>query len=366
MKTRSARFCLIAGFVLGSSLTASAQPVESRAVKIGGTVHLSGVGARQAGQALRELRAPLRANGLSLDDIVSLDVWVTGTGAAAEAAKVFRSTFKRQPPAGTIGEVSALPGGGAVQIAGVAVRGGKRVIRPRHMENHQPFSPGIFVDGALYLSGQTSADPATGRLPAGDIRKHVTQALANSGSILRAADLDFSHVTQANVILTNPADFGPMSEPYRVFMQPPRPARVPLGATRLLLDSPVEITMRARREKGRPILPAGMEPSENYSWGFLIGNELYVAGIGSAKDQVEKGVAEGLNRVRQIVERAGFSMRDVVEARVYLSDIGNLEAVNRAFRVHFAGDRPPARAVVAVAQLPAKLTVMMSFTAAKP
>ncbi|MBM3740206.1 MAG: hypothetical protein FJW39_31015 [Acidobacteria bacterium] len=362
---RNAGFCLIAGFVLGS-LTAGAQPVESRAVKIGGTVYLSGAGARQAGQALRELRAPLRANGLSLADIVSLDVWVTGTGAAAEVTKAVRSAFKRQPPAGTISEVSALPGGAAVQIAGVAVKGGKRVIRPKHMENHQPFSPGIFVDGALYLSGQTSADPATGRLPVGDIRKHVTQSLENAGSVLREAGLDFSNVTQANVILTNPADFGPMSEPYRVFTQPPRPARVPLGAIRLPFDSPVEITMRARREKGRPILPGGMEPSDNYSRGFLSGNELYVAGIGSAKDHVEEGVAEGLDRVRKIVEAAGFSMRDVVEARVYLSDIGNLEGVNRAFRAHFAGDRPPARAVVAVAQLPAKLTVMMSFTAARP
>src|SRR5262249_39048492 len=83
----------------------------------------------------------------------------------------------------------------------------------------------------------------------------------------------------------------PMSEVYRSFTKQPRPARVPLGATRLPLNAPVEITMLAKRHKGKAILPPGMPPSDNYSRGYLVDGELYVAGIGSAKESVPERVA---------------------------------------------------------------------------
>ncbi len=353
---------------------ARAQAVQSRALKIGDTVYLSGAGGGRPGepmeqavrQVLRDLESPLREHGLTLADIVSSDVWVTDLGKAPEVRKAFQSAFKRRPPSGTLTEVSALPGGATVQVAAVAAKGDKRVIRPKGMRRNPLFSPAVQAGDALYVSGQTGIDPGSGNLIAGDIKAHVGQSLKNIGSILEAAGLDFSNVVQANVILTNPEDFGPMGDVYRTFTSPPRPARVPLGATRLDLGAPVEITMRARKTKGRPILPAGMEPSDNYSRGFLAGPEFYVAGIGSAKESVEEGTLDSLDRVKKIVEAAGLSMADIVEVRVYLSDIGNFDAMERGCRKYFGGARPPTRAVVAVANLPAKLKIMTSFVAAKP
>ncbi|MFN0165380.1 MAG: RidA family protein [Bryobacteraceae bacterium] len=374
MRTSHAWIGLAACLTLGS-LDAGAQAVQSRALKIGDTVYLSAAGGGRPGasmeqavrQVLLELESPLREHGLTLADIVSTDVWVTGLDKATEVRKAFQSAFKRRPPAGTLTEVSALPGGAIVQVAAVAAKGDKRVIRPQGTRHRNPlFSPAVQAGDALYLSGQTGIDPGSGNLIAGDIKAHVGQSLKNIGSILAAAGLDFSNVVQANVILTNPSDFGPMGDVYRTFTSPPRPARVPLGATRLDLGAPVEITMRARKTKGRAILPAGMEPSDNYSRGFLAGPELYVAGIGSAKESVEEGTLDSLERVKKIVEAAGLSMGDLVEARVYLSDIGNLDAMERGYRKYFGGAKPPTRAVVAVANLPAKLKIMTSFVAARP
>jgi 2-iminobutanoate/2-iminopropanoate deaminase len=72
-----------------------------------------------------------------------------------------------------------------------------------------------------------------------------------------------------------------------------------------------------------------------------------------------------LARVKAIVEAAKMSLGDVVEARVYLNDIRNFDAMDRGYRKHFGSDRQPARATVAVAKLPANLTVMASFVAVK-
>ena len=108
-----------------------------------------------------------------------------------------------------------------------------------------------------------------------------------------------------------------------------------------------------------------MPPSDNYSRGFLVGDELYVAGIGSAQEAVEDRVNDCMERVRKIVEEAGLSLGNVVEGKIYLSDIKDLEAVNQAFRKHFPSEAFPALTTVAVANLPAKLKMMTTFVAAR-
>ncbi len=304
----------------------------------------------------------LQANGFSLSEVVSSQIWVTGAGRAAEVSKRLRGLFGGTAPAATISEVSALPGGATEDFSLVAAKGARKAIG---RGSKQSFSPAILAGGALYISGQTSVDSVTGTPVQGAIGSHVKRSLENIGAILRDAGMDFSHVAQASVILTNPADFAPMGDVYRTFTSQPRPARVPLGATRLPGEAPVSITMIAHTAKGSPVLPKGMEPSDNYSRGYKVGDKLYVAGIGSAKPSMEECMEDVLSRVRLIVEAGGATLDDVAEARVYLRDMRDFDAMDRAFGKYFSRGRAPARSTVAVSQLPANLSVMASFVAVR-
>ena len=71
-------------------------------------------------------------------------------------------------------------------------------------------SPGVLVGDVLYLAGQGSRDPKTGQHPEG-FEAQVKQAMENPGAVLKAADLDFSHVVNANVYLTDIKNFSRMN-----------------------------------------------------------------------------------------------------------------------------------------------------------
>ena len=47
----------------------------------------------------------------------------------------------------------------------------KKVIQPKDFPTGRPFSPGILVDGTLYIAGQTGTDVKTGKLPTNLKRK---------------------------------------------------------------------------------------------------------------------------------------------------------------------------------------------------
>ena len=44
----------------------------------------------------------------------------------------------------------------------------KKVIQPKDFPTGRPFSPGILVDGTLYVAGQTGSDVKTGKMTAGE------------------------------------------------------------------------------------------------------------------------------------------------------------------------------------------------------
>ncbi len=368
------------GFLTTAGSNVVAQPMAPRAIRIGDTLYVSAAGSLDpktgkhpegieaaTRQILQNLKSSLDEHGFTFAEVASSEVWITDMKKFADMNKVYREAFTGDFPTRTTVEVSALPHGSEVQIAMVAVKGERRIIHPKGAKSmNLPFSPGILVGDKLFISGQASVDPQTAKLiEGGDIKAHVTQTMKNVEAILQAADMDFSSVLHASVFLTNPDDFGPMTAVYTSFVKQPRPARVPLGATKLPLNSPVEITMLASRHKGKPILPPGMDPSENYSRGFLANNELYLAGIGSVKESIQERVDDCMGRVKQIVEASGMSLENLATARIYLSDIKDFEAVNAAYLKYFTTGKPPAQATMAVAKLPANLKIMTTFVAIK-
>ena len=109
-----------------------------------------------------------------------------------------------------------------------------------------PFSPGVEIDGWLYLSGQVGQDPSTGRLVEGDITRQAEQLLKNVEAVLQAGGRTFSNVIQVRVFLADMGDFQAMNAVYTRFFQKPYPARTTVAVKSLPLGAAMEMDLIAR------------------------------------------------------------------------------------------------------------------------
>lgn len=110
-----------------------------------------------------------------------------------------------------------------------------------------PYSHAVESDNALYLSGQTPIDPATGKLAEGGIETQTEQCFKNLFKVLAAAGLTPDHVVKVNVFLTDMNDFPLMNQVYCRQFTEPYPARTTIGVAALPLGAGIEIEMIARK-----------------------------------------------------------------------------------------------------------------------
>jgi 2-iminobutanoate/2-iminopropanoate deaminase len=112
-----------------------------------------------------------------------------------------------------------------------------------------PFSPGILIDGTLYISGQVGRDLKTGTISE-DFEAEVKKCLENSGIILKAAGMSYDDVVAVQVYLTDVTLFPRMNAVYSSVFKEPRPTRTTVGVAKLAAaGARVEITMTARKSR---------------------------------------------------------------------------------------------------------------------
>jgi 2-iminobutanoate/2-iminopropanoate deaminase len=78
--------------------------------------------AGQAGQALENLAHQLRSTGLSLEDVVSLEIHLVDQEDTAAVDAALEARFTPPYPAVTLAGVPWLPGGARLQVAAIAQR----------------------------------------------------------------------------------------------------------------------------------------------------------------------------------------------------------------------------------------------------
>lgn len=127
----------------------------------------------------------------------------------------------------------------------------KRAIVPKEFASGPgatglPYSPGILIDGTLYVAGQVGRDPKTGQTPS-DFESEVRTALDNAGLVLKAAGMGFEDVVAVQVYLTDMDLFPRMNAVYATFFKAPRPARTTVGVAKLVGPAHIEITVTARK-----------------------------------------------------------------------------------------------------------------------
>ncbi len=83
--------------------------------------------ASQGRQALANVRATLKAAGMTLEDVVSMRVWLTTYDDMPAFDEVYGAFYPVDPPARTAFMVERLPLGAAVELDAIAVRDSSEV-----------------------------------------------------------------------------------------------------------------------------------------------------------------------------------------------------------------------------------------------
>ncbi len=126
-----------------------------------------------------------------------------------------------------------------------AIAGGKPV-HPKQFPTGRAFSPGILVDGTLYVAGQTGSDLKTGEIPQ-KFEDEVKLCLDNIGLVLKEAGMTFQDAVAVQVYLTDMDLFQRMNTVYTTYFKEPRPARTTVGIARLVGAAKIEITVTAHK-----------------------------------------------------------------------------------------------------------------------
>ncbi len=122
----------------------------------------------------------------------------------------------------------------------------KKIIYPPEFRPNAPFSPGVMVNGTLYVAGQTGADLKTSKMPEG-FQDEVRATLDRVGIVLKAAGMDYSDAVSVTVYLTDMGLFQQMNEVYTTYFKANRPARATVQVAALSGGAKIEISVTASK-----------------------------------------------------------------------------------------------------------------------
>jgi 2-iminobutanoate/2-iminopropanoate deaminase len=112
-----------------------------------------------------------------------------------------------------------------------------------------PYTPGVAVGGAMYLSGQIGLDPATGNLVEGGTEAQARQVMENLGAVLKEAGLGYGNVVKTTIYMTDLGEFAKVNEIYATYFPAGGvpPARSTVQVAALPRGARIEIDFIAAR-----------------------------------------------------------------------------------------------------------------------
>ena len=345
----------------------------SAGVDAGDYLYISGQGPRRSDgtmpsspeaqfrQALDNVKAVVEAAGLTLDNIVYVQVYLTDIGSYSEMNRVFGEYFPKTPPARAVLGVYALPDP-PVQINAVAVRNleGRKAIHPPDFAYNESASPGILTHDRLFISSMAGIDPTTGKVP-NDPAAQVDLALDRMQAVVKAAGLEFSHVVFVNPYLTSEIPSRVMNERYaRRFEFGNTPARATIEVASLPGGAHIEYTGVAVRDlqQRKAVRPKNMPPSPTASPCVFAGDTLYCSaksgfipgphgGVYAASTQHQ--LRQTMRNLLDNLEEAGMEFNQVVATNIYLDDLADLPGFSEAYSQYFEPIKPASTIVQQIA-----------------
>jgi reactive intermediate/imine deaminase len=354
----------------------------SLAVRADGLIYIAGTLAQegdikaQTKSVLDSMGQTLQKAGSSLANVVSVHVYLKNAGDFAAMNEVYRTYWPKDPPVRTTIAADLVRPAALVEMSMVAIPNGSErvVIHPSDwMKSPNPYSYGIRSGDTLFLAGLVSRNGKDNSVVEGDMSTQTKTTLDNAGQILKAAGMSFDNVVSSRVYITDQTKFQEMNKAYQTYFPKDPPARATVVAPLMGQQYQVEITLTASRlPKQAFTTPAADgtpgKPNPNLSSAIKAGNRLYVSGIlGNTpqnKGNAEAQTTELLARVGRTLKATGFDWTDVVDGIVYITDVANFDAINKAYRTIFTKDFP-ARATVRTGLVNADGLVEIMFVAAK-
>jgi len=356
----------------------SSNRFASAGVEAGGYLYVSAQGPRRADgsvpdgfaaqfrQALDNMKAVVQSDGLTLDNVVYVQVYLTDMNSYAEVNRVFGEYFSKNPPARAVLGVAALPDP-AVAINAIAVRDldGRKAIYPASYSKDETAPPGVLTHDRLFISSMAGADPATGKVP-DNPGTQVDLALDQMTAVVKAAGLEMSNVVFVNPYLTSDIPGRVMNERYaKRFEFGNTPGRATIKVSSLPGGTHIEYTGIAVRDlqQRQAIRPKNMSPSPTASPCVFAGDTLFC----SAKSGFIPGPHGGvyasttLHQLRQTMrnlldnlEEAGMDFSEVVSTTIYLDNISDSSAYNEVYGQYFGPVMPASTTVQQIAPMDRK------------
>lgn len=319
--------------------------------------------AAQTRMAMDNVGHVLRAAGMDFGNVVTCHVQLADMAEFKEMNEVYGGYFgPTHYPARTTLEFPGLPGGSRIEVSCIAYadKAGIAAVTPPAGTIPAalgPYRSAVWAGDTLYVSGSGGRKPAGGELDP-TTEGQTKQAMENIGQILKAAGVTHKDDVFANVYFLDAEKgkgptYGKLNSVYRdYFALGTAPSRASFCVSKLPGTIGVEITViatRDRKRKGR-VVPDSAGPSPTSSnGGVMDGETLYTSGKSGTGATLEAQMRDSLESIRNILRLAGMEMRHVVDAHVYLRDVGQMEAMNGVFREYFPKN-PPARTTVQVHQ----------------
>jgi enamine deaminase RidA (YjgF/YER057c/UK114 family) len=331
---------------------------------------------------LDNLKRTFEAAGSSLENVFKAQVFLTDLNDFCAFDEVWKEYFNVPPARTTVGTTGLLVKDTLVEIDLIGFVPGRGIEKqaiksaaPRPLAHYnEAFRVGDFI----YAAGQIASDYRTG-VPAearrgpsfpyynSDIKLQTGYILDNLTKTFAAAGSSLDNVIKAQVFLTDLDNFNAFDEVWKEYFKVP-PARTTVGTTGLLVkDTLVEIDLigfvPGKNVSKQAIKSAGPQPLANYTEAFKVGGLVFAAG--QLASDFKSGVPAQarrhpsfpyyssdiklqtrfvLDNLKRTFEAAGGSLREVVKAQVFLTDLNNFNGFDEVWKEYF--EIPPARTTV--------------------
>jgi enamine deaminase RidA (YjgF/YER057c/UK114 family) len=316
----------------------------------GGIVAKGDPGA-QVRQVVERLAARLGQAGSSLEQVISVTVYLRSAADFPVMNEAYRGYWLREPPTRTTVIADLIHPDALVEISMVAAENGveREVVHPTGWQPPtSPYSYAIRTGDTVFLSGMVSRNGRDNTVVEGDVAVQTRAVLDNAGELLQAAGMTHANVVSARVFLPDGATFEQMNAGYRTYFPSDPPVRATVRAGLAAPPYLVEMTLIASSAPRTVIEPDGAR-NPNLSTAVRAGRRVYLSGmLGNRPDNqgdVAAQTTETLARIGRALAAAGCSREDVLDSLVYLPNLADYAAMNDAYRAFF-GDRFPARATV--------------------
>jgi len=231
--------------------------------------------------------------------------------------------------------------------------------------------PAVSAGGLVFVSAIVGREGDGVAGPSG-IAGQTADALLRLQGVLEASGSSLAQLATVSVYLRNAADFAAMNDAYATFFPDAPPTRTTvvsdLPGEALVAVAGVAVPDGARREV---LHPAGWVKSPRpYSYIVRTDHLVFLSGLVSrrgADDQFVTGTIATQTRTilanaRVLLRTAGLQPRDVVAARVFITDELYFVDMNDAYRRVFATE-PPARATAVTPLMAQDAKIEMTFIA---